>query len=299
MISLMSLDKSILLSAIDWAILILLSLCIGSFINVVIYRLPLMLKTMWNQQCYEHLSIAPSHVLDAEPKPLNLIAPRSFCPHCKQQIPWWHNIPLLSFMLLRGKCAHCKSRISWRYPLVELFTMLLSIIVVIYFGWLLQTVYALIFTYLLFALTCIDLDTQLLPDQLTFPLLWIGLLANTSHTFVSAGDAIFGALIGYLTLYLFAKLFFVFSKKEGMGEGDMKLLAALGAWFGYQALPFIIIVASLFGSLIGFIWLRYSKQAHTTPIPFGPFLATAGFMYLLYGQEFTVLYISQFGSDFH
>lgn len=280
--------------AVFWTLLILSSLCIGSFINVVVYRLPLMLKSMWDQQCYEHLNQTPAPSNDTAMTAPNLVFPRSFCPHCKHHIPFWHNIPLLSYIMLRGKCSQCKTPISKRYPIIECVTMLLSVLVAAHFGWHLQTFYALLFTYLLLALTFIDLDTQLLPDNITFPLLWLGLLANTTQLFATPSDAIFGALAGYLVLFLFAKTFFVFSKKEGMGEGDMKLLAAMGAWFGFQALPFIIIIASLLGSLIGFAWLRYSKQAQSTPIPFGPFLAGAGYLYLLVGQELTTAYLNQF-----
>ncbi|MDP3706031.1 MAG: A24 family peptidase [Legionellaceae bacterium] len=262
----------------SWIILGIGSLFIGSFLNVVIYRLPLMIETDWKTQCRQLLQLpnVPS------PKPINLCLPRSHCPSCNQLIPAWHNIPLLSYMILRGQCHACHHRISWRYPVVELLCLGLSLLAGYCFGFHLSLVFALLFIGLLLCLSCIDLQHQLLPDGLTLGLLWLGLLANTQTLFTTLPDAVWSAAGAYLGLWLFIKIFYLLTGKIGMGNGDFKLFAALGAWFGWNSLLPILLGSSILGSVIGLSYLGLTGKTKETPIPFGPFLCIAGYGYLLF-----------------
>lgn len=250
----------------------LLGLLVGSFLNVVVYRLPIML----------HQASPPLFGTT----PFNLIIPRSHCPHCQKSVPPWANIPLLGYLILKGRCLLCKHSISLRYPLLELITAIVSILVVQHFGLQWQSISALILSWGLIALTVIDFDHQLLPDAITFPLLWIGLFVSLFKLHVNTQDAIIGAITGYLCLWLIAKLFKIIRKKEGMGEGDFKLLALLGAWLGWQSLPAIILIASLSGLLsnVGLIWRKPYKDYQHHCIPFGPYLSLGGWIMLIWGQ---------------
>ena len=271
------------------SLIFLFSLMIGSFLNVVIHRLPIMLEREWQAEYRSYF--APDEEATA-PERYNLMVPRSACPHCGHAITALENIPLLSWLWLKGRCRDCQAPISARYPLVELLTALLSVAVamVITPGW--GTLAALLLTWVLVALTFIDLDKMLLPDQLTLPLLWLGLLLNTQGTFVDLSDAVIGAAAGYLVLWTLYWTFKLLTGKEGMGYGDFKLLAALGAWLGWQALPLILILASAVGALVGIslLLLRRHQQGH--PIPFGPYLATAGWIALLWGASINHWYLS-------
>lgn len=258
-----------------------LGLVLGSFCNVVIYRLPVMLLEEWREECCGFLR-------QTYHKPtiiLNLLFPRSHCPTCKKIVYWWHNIPLLSYIFLRGKCHHCKVNIALRYPLVELICSLSSLFVAMYFGITWQTAALLILTWGFVALTFIDLDHQLLPDIILYPLLWLGLACNVFHLFTSIENAIWGAIFGYSSLWSVAFLFKVIRKKEGMGHGDFKLLALLGAWLGWQMLPIIILLSSLLGSIIGITLILCKKNEYNKPISFGPYLAVAGWLTFFYGQN--------------
>ena len=250
----------------------LFSLCVGSFLNVVIYRLPIMLERAWRGE------EEPSQRFD-------LMLPRSHCPTCNKLIPAWHNIPLLSYLILRGKCAYCKQSISIRYFLIELLTLLLSVIICVHFGPSWQLLAGLVFTWFIIALTFIDLDHQILPDNLTLTLLWIGLLCNLFTVFIPLASAVLGAIVGYVSLWSFTYLYKLVTGKMGMGHGDFKLFAAFGAWFGWQALPLIIILAALLGSITGIIWSLINKKHRNTPIAFGPFLALSGWLALLFHSQ--------------
>lgn len=265
----------------------ILGLCVGSFLNVVIHRLPLMMEREWQAQCADLRGEAL-----AETTPFNLIVPRSRCPRCGQEIGALDNIPLFSyFVLLRGKCKHCQARISLRYPLVEALTGLLSAAVVWHFGagWL--ALGALCLTWALITLALIDLDTQLLPDSITLPLLWLGLAFNLDGHFADLGAAVIGAMAGYLALWSVFWLFKLATGKEGMGYGDFKLLAALGAWLGWQMLPAIILLSSVVGALVGIALIVLARHGRNVPIPFGPYLAAAGLLALFYGEELTQTYL--------
>lgn len=264
-----------------------LGLCIGSFLNVVIYRLPKIMEQEWQQECHYYLH--PEHPpLQQEKFTLNY--PPSSCPKCQHQIRWYENIPLISWaILLRAKCSGCKNPISARYPLVELATMLCSLVVAAHFGPTLETVFGLIFTWVLIALTGIDFDTQLLPDRLTFPLVGLGLAVNSVGLYVSPSQAIWGAIIGFLCLWVVYILFKLITGKEGMGYGDFKLLAALGAWMGPMQLPLIILLSSFVGAIIGIILLKVTKE--NKPFAFGPYLAIAGWVAFLWGDTLMKVYL--------
>lgn len=257
-------------------VIALFSVCIGSFLNVVIYRLPIMLERAWHEDT------------NTTTKPFNLMLPRSHCPNCDKLIPAWHNIPLISYIILRGKCAYCRQKISLRYFLIEFLTMVLSIVLTLYFGPSWQLAAGLIFTWILIPLVFIDLDQQILPDNLTLLLLWLGLFCNLFATFVPISTAVIGALAGYLSLWSFTYLYKLITGKMGMGHGDFKLFAAFGAWFGWQALPLIIILAALLGAIIGIIWLSIHKKNRNTPIAFGPFLALSGWLALLFHSQLLI-----------
>ncbi|TBU92984.1 prepilin peptidase [Phytopseudomonas dryadis] len=266
---------------------LLLGLLIGSFLNVLIYRLPKMMQRDWRIQAREILE------LPAEPAgaTFNLVLPHSTCPQCQHEIRPWENIPLLSYLLLRGKCASCKTPISLRYPLVELACGLLSAYIAWHFGFTWQAASMLVLTWGLLAMSLIDADHQLLPDALVLPLLWLGLIVNCLGLFTSLEDALWGAIAGYLSLWSVYWLFKLITGKEGMGYGDFKLLAMLGAWGGWQVLPLTILLSSLVGAVLGVIMLRLRNAETSTPIPFGPYLAIAGWIALLWGERITGTYL--------
>lgn len=268
--------------------LAVLGLMVGSFLNVVILRLPKMLEARWKAECQEFLG---QPVDEAGGQRFNLAIPASHCPSCGHALRWWENLPLISYLLLRGRCAHCKTRISPQYPLVEAAAAGLAVLVAsqIPFGW--PLLFALVFVWVLLALTVIDLNTMLLPDQLTLPLLWLGLLLNVGGLFASLPDAVIGAAAGYLALWAVYHGFRLLTGKEGMGYGDFKLLGALGAWMGWQALPGIILLSSLVGTLIGISLMLLRGRDKNTPIPFGPYLAIAGLIWFFWGDAITALYL--------
>ena len=258
-------------------------LAIGSFLNVVIHRLPRMMENEWRAQCAELSSGEPA----AAGAAYNLVVPRSHCPHCSTPLRVRDNIPLVSWIALGGKCGHCGTKISSRYPIVEALTGVLSALVAWRFGMTTTTLLALFFTWTLVALTFIDADTTLLPDDLTLPLLWLGLGANVVGTFVPLKDAVVGAMAGYLILWSIYWLFKLATGKEGMGYGDFKLLAALGAWMGWKALLPVVLLSSLVGAFVGIILIILARRGREIPIPFGPYLAAAGFIVMMGGDTFT------------
>lgn len=262
----------------------LLGLFIGSFLNVVAYRLPIMMEQQWQDEIAEFRN-EPSQ----ERPRFNLMVPRSRCPHCGHQITELENIPVVSWLTLKGRCSSCSTRISPRYPLVELATGLLSLLVFLVLGPTAQTLAALPLTWALISLTLIDFDTQLLPDSITLPLLWAGLLLNMQGVFVSLPSAVLGAAFGYLSLWSVYWLFKLATGKEGMGYGDFKLLAALGAWLGALALPVIILLSSVVGAVIGLMYLAIRKES--APFAFGPYIAIAGFIALLWGEPLMKWYL--------
>lgn len=257
--------------------LTILGLVVGSFLNVVIYRLPEMMEAHWRRDYAEFSGEAP----EESPK-LSLAFPGSRCPHCDAEIKPTQNIPVLSYLALGGKCAACKAPISVRYPIVEAITAFLWVLCGLQFGVSNALAGAMLLTAVLVVLTAIDLDHQLLPDSLTLPLVWIGLLLNIDNTFVSLESAVLGAVFGYLCLWTVFWLFKIITGKEGMGHGDFKLLAALGAWFGLAALPTIVLLSSIVGAVLGVALIVTGKQDRETPMPFGPFLAGAGLIHLFY-----------------
>ena len=259
-----------------------LGLVVGSFLNVVIHRLPKMMERQWERECAEFVGEEFRGEELHETKPYSLAFPGSHCPSCGAEITALQNIPLFSYLFLRGRCAHCGIAISIRYPLVEFFTAAIWILCGLSFGVSNALAAAMLLTGVLIALTAIDLDHQLLPDSLTLPLLWVGLLINIDATFVSLESAVLGAVFGYLCLWSVYWLFKIITGKEGMGYGDFKLLAALGAWFGLSALPTIVLLSSLVGAVIGIALIVTGRQNRETPMPFGPFLAGAGLIHLFY-----------------
>lgn len=265
----------------------LLGLLVGSFLNVVIHRLPIMMEREWQQ---ELASLDPNSAVEADSETYNLSVPRSCCPKCKSLITARDNIPLVSWLILRGRCRHCANPISVRYPIVELITGLLSAVIAYQFGWGLQMAAMLVLVWSLIALTGIDLDHQLLPDQITLPLLWLGLILNASAGWIPLHDAVYGAAAGYLSLWSVFHLFRLVTGKEGMGYGDFKLLAALGAWFGWQSLPAIILLSSVVGAVSGIALIAFKQLNRGQPLPFGPFLAGAGLIYALWGEALNQWY---------
>lgn len=261
------------------------SLCIGSFLNVVIYRLPIMLQREWQQEAKWILQQPDDNEQTTR---FNLAFPASACPSCQQPIKAWQNIPVISYLMLRGKCAGCQQGISIRYPAVELLTGVLGVLLAIKFGVSTQFLALLLFTYVAIALTGIDYDTQLLPDNLVLPLLWLGLLLNTQSLFVSLQDAVIGAAIGYGFLWSVFWLFKIVTGKEGMGYGDFKLMAAFGAWFGWQVLPNIVLLSSLVGALFGISLMLFKKMDKDKPMPFGPFIIVAGWLTVIYPNYFVI-----------
>jgi len=264
-----------------------LGLLVGSFLNVVGHRLPIMMERRWARECAEFNDAETQQ----DDQVYNLTTPRSACPACGHNITAMENIPILSYLFLRGKCRGCGIKISPQYPVVEAVTGLLSVFVAWHFGYGWQTLAALFFTWTLIALTIIDLKKQLLPDSITLPLLWAGLIINLGHVFTDIESSILGAVFGYLSLWSVYHLFRLLTGKEGMGYGDFKLLAALGAWLGWQSLPIIIIFSSLVGSGVGITMILFKRQQKGQPIPFGPFLAAAGWLAMIWGKQITDAYM--------
>lgn len=265
---------------------VIFGLIVGSFLNVVIYRLPKMMEQEWHHNCLElQGKDIPEH-----PR-FTLSSPRSSCPHCGHQIKAYENIPVISYLLLGGRCSACKTSISMRYPLVEILSGTLIGLTSWQLGYTTATLFAWVFVFALVALTFIDFDTQLLPDDITLPLLWLGLLFNLNTGFTDLTSAVIGAMAGYLALWSVYWLFKLIRGKEGMGYGDFKLLAAIGAWFGWQLLPAVILLSSTLGAAIGIALIVLTKRRKEVPIPFGPFLAIGGIAALFFGPQLAHLYL--------
>jgi leader peptidase (prepilin peptidase) / N-methyltransferase len=272
----------------------LFGLAIGSFLNVVIHRLPLMLERQWRAQCAE-ITGQPAPPPAAEP--YNLVRPRSRCPSCSAQIRAMHNIPVLSYLALRGRCAACNAPISIRYPLVELGTAIVTGVVAWHFGFGWQAALALVFSWYLIAMTGIDVDRQLLPDVLTLPLMWLGLLASLCPAvgMATPRDALIGAAAGYLVLWGVFQAFRLVTGKEGMGYGDFKLFAAIGAWLGWQMLPLVLLLSAVVGAAVGIALIAARRHGRGVPIPFGPYLAGAGWIAMLWGLPIIERYLGVAG----
>jgi len=262
-------------------------LVVGSFLNVVILRLPRRLEWQWKRDSLEVLGEPEIY----DPPPPGIVVERSHCPHCKTPLSWHENIPVLSWLALRGRCRHCSAPISVQYPLVELLTMLLVLACVWQFGFGWKGFGAIVFSCFLVALSGIDLRTQLLPDQLTLPLMWLGLVASIDPLYLTAKQALVGAIVGYLSLWTVWWLFKQLTGKEGMGHGDFKLLAALGAWIGLKGILPTILLSSLVGAIVGSIWLAAKGRDRATPIPFGPYLAIAGWIVFFWGGAMVDWYL--------
>jgi leader peptidase (prepilin peptidase) / N-methyltransferase len=264
-----------------------IGLVVGSFLNLIIFRLPKMMEREWDQQCSELRDET------IEPLPtLNLAKPRSECPHCKHKITALENIPIISYLALRGRCSQCNTSISLRYPIMEALTGIISGFIAWHFGYGFITVAAFIFVWSMIALAFIDLDTQLLPDDITLPLLWIGLLINLGNGFTDINSAVIGATSGYLFLWLIYWCFKITTGKEGMGYGDFKLLAVIGAWFGWKILPLVILFSSLVGAVIGIGLIIVAKHKRDAPIPFGPYLVGGGLIALFWGDQLNRTYLN-------
>lgn len=273
------------------ALVLLLGLVVGSFLNVVIYRLPVMMQTGWRRECRQYLQLPEEDAGES----FNLLWPGSRCPSCKTEIKAHQNIPVLSYLLLRGQCGHCSAPISLRYPLIEAFTGLCSLTVAWHFGYGWPLLFALLLTWSLIALSFIDIDNQLLPDSITLPLLWLGLLLSLFSVFTDTHASIIGAVSGYLSLWSVYWGFKLLTGKEGMGYGDFKLLALFGAWLGWQYLPMIILLSSLVGAVIGVAMIALGKHDAGKPIPFGPYLAAAGWLALIWGDKINSMYLHYTG----
>ena len=269
------------------------SLMIGSFLNVVIYRFPKMLEQGWKRECREFLAdeLAKSNTDKAE-EVMTLSKPSSSCPSCQHKIRFYENIPVISWLVLRGKCSQCRAKISFRYPLVESATAILSVIIAAHYGVTYTTLFLLILTWGLICLTLIDFDHMLLPDQITLPLLWLGLLVNIDGAIVPLSDSVIGAVAGYMSLFSVFWLFKLLTGKEGMGHGDFKLVAVFGAWIGWQLLPLLILMASAVGAIIGISMMVFKNHQREQAIPFGPYLAIAGWITLLWGNGIWAWYLS-------
>lgn len=296
-----------------YGVVAFLGLFVGSFLNVVIYRLPVMMQRSWEQSLKEFqlqntLEAEGIDLSDAEavqaamvgrelapPEKFNLSAPRSRCQNCGNLITWWQNIPVISYLLLRGKCGGCKQSISPRYPIIEVVTMVLSLIVAWHFGPSPQAIVGILFTWALVTLTMIDFDHQLLPDSITLPLMWFGLLVNLGNVFTDIQSAVIGAAAGYLVLWGVFHLFRLITGKEGMGYGDFKLLAAIGALLGWQVLPIVILLSSLVGAVVGITLIVITSRDKNIPIPFGPYLAAAGWIAMVWAEPLTTAYFNLLG----
>lgn len=272
--------------------LVSLGLVVGSFLNVVIYRLPLMMDSRWRKDCCELLELEHKTNNDT---PLSLSHPNSHCPHCKAGIKPWQNIPVLSYLFLGGKCGNCGAVISMRYPAVELITALMTVALMVQYDASLALLGAMIFTWSLISLTMIDFDHHLLPDDITLPLLWLGLAFSVFGAGVSLPDAVLGAMLGYLSLWSVYWLFKLATGKEGMGYGDFKLLGAMGAWLGWQSIPMIILLSSAVGAVFGIALMVATKRGKDVPIPFGPYLAMAGWITLMWGDTILAYYMGATG----
>lgn len=270
-----------------YATVFVFGLLVGSFLNVVIFRLPVMLNNQWQTEAREYLELEVVKTKQS----FNLVTPASTCPKCGHHIRAWENIPVFSYLFLKGRCSNCKTRISVRYPIVEFITGLISLSVAYKFGASFETILLIGFFFALIALTGIDFDEQILPDIIVLPLLWIGLLANIQSVFAPIEDAIYGAVAGYLFLWSIYWLFKLLTGKEGMGFGDFKLFAAFGAWFGWQSLPLILLLSSLVGAIIGIAMILSLGKDKNIPIPFGPYLCGAALVYVFWGEKIIHWYL--------
>ena len=277
------------------AVVFCFGLVVGSFLNVVILRLPQQLNAQWKNDSEVFLGIVQEDKNEVQPSN-TLLLPRSHCTNCGQQIKPWQNIPVISYLLLRGRCNNCSHAISLQYPFVELLTGFMLAVTVAYIGDAINAIYAIIFTLCLIALAGIDVNEKLLPDQITLPLLWVGLFANINGTFAPLPDAVTGAIAGYLSLWSLYWMFKLVTGREGMGYGDFKLLSALGAWLGWQMLPLVILISSTFGAVFGVAAILLGGQGRNLQIPFGPFLAGAGWIALLWGDTIVTWYFSGFNA---
>ncbi|MFK8079198.1 MAG: A24 family peptidase [Granulosicoccus sp.] len=284
-----------------YGIVAFVSLMVGSFLNVVIHRVPIMMERDWRDGIVEYLTdqqtdkekpLEFDFKSELPPEPFNIATPRSRCPHCGDRINALHNIPVVSYLLLAGKCAGCKTGISIRYPIIELVTMLLALLVAWKLGPTPAAMLGIVVTWFLIAMSMIDIDHQLLPDSMTLPLMWIGLIAALFPVFVDLRSAVIGAVAGYLVLWTIYQLFKLITGKEGMGYGDFKLLAALGALLGWQALPVIVLLSSLVGAVAGLAIIAITRRDKNIPIPFGPYLAAAGWLAMLWGDDLSSWYYS-------
>lgn len=271
------------------AVCSIIGLMVGSFLNVVIYRLPKLLDRKWRQECAE----LSGETVEAS-LPYNILTPRSACPHCEHKITALENIPIASYVALRGRCAHCRTSISVRYPAVELLTGLFSGFAAWHFGYGMVAFAALAFIWPMIALAFIDADTQLLPDDITLPLLWAGLLINLGDVLIDIQSAVMGAVAGYLVLWLVYWSYRLLSGREGMGRGDFKLLAAIGAWLGWQMLPLVILFSSLLGTIVGIGFIVIAGRGRHIPIPFGPYLVGGGLIALFWGNQLNRAYFQLF-----
>lgn len=265
--------------------------CVGSFLNVVIYRLPIIIERTWKEECNE---LFDTKIEIKETEKISLSLPRSSCPNCKTQIPFYHNIPIFSYLILKGSCFQCQNRISTRYFVIELFTMLITCFCVYYFGVTSQALFAAVFSWLLIALMVIDYHHYILPDNLNFALLWLGIIANVYELYIPLQESVLGVIIGYSALAGFAKLFELITGKEGMGQGDFKLFAALGAWVGWEKLLLIIIGSSVVGAMIGITLMTIHGRDKSQPLPFGPFLGIAGWIVFFFGEWLVHQYFNLF-----
>lgn len=273
-------------------LVLIIGLLVGSFLNVVIYRLPVMMNRGWKNECSEYLGLENTESND---EPFNLMVPLSRCPSCNSAIKPYQNIPVLSYLFLKGKCASCNTPISLRYPLIETFTGIMSAVVAWHFGYSIEMLLALLLTWSLISLSFIDIDHQLLPDSITLPLVWLGLFLSIFAVYTDTESSIIGAIAGYLSLWTVYQLFKLATGKEGMGYGDFKLLALFGAWLGWQYIILIILLSSLVGAVIGIAMVLLTKKDHNIPIPFGPYLAAAGWLALLWGDQINALYLNAIG----
>ncbi|WP_407644844.1 prepilin peptidase [Flocculibacter collagenilyticus] len=272
------------------------SLIIGSFLNVVVHRLPIMMEREWRCDCREfladELTNEAKQKAKAESATYNLSVPRSACPKCNHQIKWYENIPVLSWLMLKGKCSQCNNPISFRYPFVELLTAVSSLAIALHFGVTELALIYILLTWCLISLIFIDIDKMLLPDQITIPLVWLGLITSLLGITIAPSEAIIGAAVGYLSLWSVFWLFKLATGKEGMGYGDFKLMAVFGAFLGWQMVPLIVLLSSFVGAIVGITILTIQKKGASTPIPFGPYIAIAGWLAILYGDEITNTYFN-------
>lgn len=273
-----------------YGLALLIGLCVGSFLNVVIYRIPKQLQAGWERDSRDFLGLSAPESAPAD-ETFNIAKPTSHCPKCQTALKPWHNIPLISYLVLRGRCSNCSQAISVQYPLVELISGLAFILTVGYLGFTIKAGLIIVFCLFLLSLTVIDIETQLLPDILTYPFMWLGLLANTNGIFTDINSAVMGAIAGYLSLWTVYWAFKLFTGKEGMGHGDFKLLAALGAWMGWQMLPLVILLSSFVGAIIGLAVVAIMGRDKQIPMAFGPYLAIAGLIAFIWGESIINAYL--------